>query len=381
MNKILMVATVPVTLNGFLAPFVQYFRAQGWLVDGMACGISQDDRCLEMFNRVWDVEISRNPLDPRNFLRAPTAIRKAVEQGQYDIVHVHTPVAALVVRYALKNLRARHKVKVIYTAHGFHFHTGGNPLTNAIFLTIEKLAGAWTDYLVVINHDDQQAAQKYQLLPPDRIYYMPGIGVDINCYDRHQVAKTDIDKIRQDMGLAINNPLFLAVAEFTPNKRHKDMVAALAKLARPDVHLAFAGDGLPALLAEIAQLVTELGVQQQVHFLGYRRDVPALMCSSVAMLLTSQREGLPRSIMEALCLETPVIGTTIRGISDLLAEQCGLLVGVGDIDALTAAMRWVLDNPQSAQEMSDRGRQRMSMYDIQHIIELHTALYNTALES
>ncbi len=379
MKKILMVTTVPVTLRSFLFPFIKHFRSQGWLVDGMACGISEDSQCLKIFDNVWDVDLSRNPLDPRNFLWAPNTIRRIVEQGQYDIVHVHTPVAALVTRYSLNNLRKSSKVKVIYTAHGFHFHVGGNPLTNNVFRTMEKLAGAWTDYLIVINHEDEKAANQYRFLPPERIRYMPGIGVDINNYNRQQVSKTDIDRVRQEIGISLADPLLLAVAEFTPNKRHKDMVQALAQLKRTDVHLAFAGEGLPAFVDEIKQLIDELGVKSQVHFLGYRSDIPTLICSSTAVLLTSKREGLPRSIMEALCLETPVIGTAIRGISDLLADECGLLVKVGDIQALSDAMVWIIEHTSEAKIMGERGRKRMSDYDINNILDLHTKLYTEAL--
>ncbi len=379
MKKILMVTTIPVTLRSFLLPFVQHFRAQGWLVDGMACGILDDATCVAAFDHVWDVELSRNPLDPRNFLRAPDTIRQIVEQGQYDIIHVHTPVAALVTRYALNGLRKNNKVKVIYTAHGFHFHIGGNPVTNQVFIAIEKLAGSWTDYLVVINHEDKEAAHRYHLLPTERIRYMPGIGVNTSDYDRQQVAAADIDRVRQELGLLPGDSLLLAIAEFTPNKRHQDMVQALAKLQRPNVHLALAGEGSPEFLAEIKRLIDELGVKDQIHFLGFRGDIPTLICSSTAVLLTSKREGLPRSIMEALCLETPVIGTAIRGISDLLADNSGLLVNVSDVTALSNAMNWILDYPQEAQEMAKRGRARIFNYDINNILDLHTKLYAEAL--
>jgi glycosyltransferase involved in cell wall biosynthesis len=379
MKKILMVTTIPYTLKMFLTPLVHHFRAKGWLVDGMACGISKDATCLELFNNIWDVELSRNPLDPRNFLRAPHTIRSVVEQGQYDIVHVHTPVAALVVRYSLNNLRRSNKVKVIYTAHGFHFHRGGSLITNNIFRAMEKLAGAWTDYLIVINHEDEQAANQYKFLPPEQICYMPGIGVDISKYDRQNVTQKEIDQVRQEIGILPTTALFLAVAEFTPNKRHKDMLQALAQLKRPDVHLAFAGKGSAASLDEIKKLINKLGVKNQVHLLGYRRDISTLMCSSVAVLLTSKREGLPKSIMEALCLGIPVIGTAIRGTSDLLADNSGLLVNVGDITALSNAMSWVLDHVQEAKEMGERGRARMFNYDINNILDLHEKLYTEAL--
>ena len=381
MKKILMVTTIPVTLRSFLLPFVKHFRAQGWLVDGMACGILDDVKCVAAFDHVWDVNLSRNPLDPQNFLRAPDTIRQIVEQGQYDIVHVHTPVAALVTRYALNGLRKNNNVKVIYTAHGFHFHIGGNPVTNQVFIAIEKLAGSWTDYLIVINHEDKEAAHRYHLLPTEHIHYMPGIGVNISSYDRQQVSEADIDRVRQELGLLPGDSLLLAIAEFTPNKRHQDMLQALAKLQRPNIHLALAGEGSPEFLAEIKRLINELGIKNQVHFLGFRSDIPTLICSSTAVLLTSKREGLPRSIMEALCLGTPVIGTAIRGISDLLADNSGLLVNVGDVTALASAMNWILDHPQEAQEMAKRGRARIFNYDINNILDLHTKLYAEALGS
>ena len=189
MNKLLMVTTVPTTLRSFLLPFAAHFRAQGWQVDAMACGVSMSAECQQGFDRVWEVKWSRNPLDPRNLLAAPQVIREIVTREKYNIVHVHTPVAAFVTRFALKDLRARLGVKVIYTAHGFHFYTGGNPLKNAVFINLEKLAGNWTDYLVTINHEDRQAALQHKLVAPARLVHMPGIGVDLKYYNRQTVAE------------------------------------------------------------------------------------------------------------------------------------------------------------------------------------------------
>ena len=106
MNKLLMVTTVPSTLRSFLLPFAAHFRAQGWQVDAMACGVSMSAECQQAFDRVWEVKWSRNPLDPRNLLAAPQVIREIVTREKYNIVHVHTPVAAFVTRFALKDLRA-----------------------------------------------------------------------------------------------------------------------------------------------------------------------------------------------------------------------------------------------------------------------------------
>lgn len=378
MSSLLAIATIPATLSAFLLPFTEHFRAQGWRVDAMAQGISDCPECLKAFDQVWEVEWSRNPLDPQNLMVAPRQIREVLAKQEYDIVHVHTAVAAFVSRYALNGLRKRGRPKVIYTAHGFHFSSGGTPLKNAVFLTLEKLAGRWTDYLVVINREDEEAAKRFGIVPPERVRYMPGIGVDLGYYSTNVVSEAEVVRLRQDLGLPPETSLFLSIAEFIPRKRHRDILMAFAQLARPNVHLAFAGDGL--LLDQMQQFASDLGIQNQVHFLGFRQDIPALIRACVATLLTSEVEGLPRSIMESLCLETPVIGTNIRGIQELLEGGCGLLVKLGDVEGIAQAMAWMLDHPKDVQIMGKRGRERMAVYDLRYILQLHSALYTEAIE-
>jgi len=133
------------------------------------------------------------------------------------------------------------------------------------------------------------------------------------------------------------------------------------------------------LLDQMKQLATSLGIVDRVRFLGFRKDVPALVQSSVATLLPSEQEGLPRTVMESMCQGVPVIASCIRGVTDLLRDGRGLMVPVGDIPALTNAMAWVLDHPDEAQAMGERGRSVMAAYDLSHILELHEDLYDEAL--
>ncbi|MBW4512547.1 MAG: glycosyltransferase [Scytonematopsis contorta HA4267-MV1] len=377
MSKVLMVATVPITLTGFLLPFAQHFRKLGWQVDGMALETSSMTECLETFDRVWDVDFSRNPLARENLSVAPQQIQKILEKNEYDIVHVHTAVAAFVTRYAISRLKKQSKPKLIYTVHGFHFFRGNKFRRNAVYLTLEKIAASWTDYMIVINGEDLEAAKRHRLISPERLYYMPGIGVDLSYYNPDNISDTDIQLVRQSIGLTPNDALILASAEFNPGKRHRDMLRALSRLARPDVHLAFAGTG--PLMEEMQRLASELDVQKQVHFLGYRQDMPLLMRASTATMMASEREGLPRSVMESLCLETPVIGADTRGIRDLLADGCGRIAKVGDIEGFANAMAWVLDNPEAARMMAKRGKERMAKYDVRHVIQLHEELYAEVL--
>jgi glycosyltransferase involved in cell wall biosynthesis len=372
------VTTVPITLKAFLQPFARHFRARGWRVDAMAQGVTGCPECALVFDQVHEVRWSRNPLDVNNFFAAPRQIREAVVNTGYDLVHVHTPIAAFVTRFALRGLRQTGRPRVIYTAHGFHFYRGGPRLKGTLFRTCEKLAGAWTDYLVVINREDEEAARQYGIVPPDRIRYMPGIGVDMTVYGPENATEADVVRVRAELGLSPSDRIILIVAELIARKRHRDALQAFALLNRPNVVLACAGDG--PLSGPLKQMAQQLGVGDRVRFLGHRRDIPALLRTAAVMLLPSEQEGLPRSVMESLCLGTPVIGSRIRGMTDLLDDGCGLLFGVGDTKGMAEAMAWVLDHPEEAQETAQRGKAKMTRYDIGQILRLHESLYEEALQ-
>ena len=374
MPKLLVVTTVPITIRSFLLPFIKHFKDLGWQVDGMAQGISADRDCVAACDRIYDIQWSRNVIDPRNLFAGVLRVKQVVAQGDYDLVHVHTPIAAFVTRYALRN---NQKTKVIYTAHGFHFYRGGSAVKNAIFFNLEKLASKWTDYLITINREDETAAKQHNFLPADRIYYTRGIGVNTDYYASENIEPEEIEQIRQELHLASTDTLLLCIAEFTPRKRHQDLLNALTKLANPKIHLALAGEG--RIKSKIEQLVEQLGLTTQVHFLGYRQNIPALIKAADAVTLVSQQEGLPRSIMEAMCMNTPVIGSNIRGIRDLLKDNCGLLVELGDSGALAQAMKQVIEDPNSLKEMTVKAQIKIQGYALEQIIQQYSEIYSLAL--
>ena len=345
----------------------------------MAREVSTCAECIAAFDRVWDVDWSRNPLDWRNLLIAPRQIRDVVVREGYDIVHVHTPVAAFVTRYALRGLRKQGGIKVIYSAHGFSFYKGAPLLQNILFFGLEKLAGGWTDYLVVTNYEDTEVSKRSKLVPVEQVRYMPGIGVDVARFSPETVSETEVSRVRHEMNLVPEDQLFLMAAEFIPRKRHRDMLRAFARLDRSDVHLALPGAG--PLLEKMKHLASDLGIQKRIHFLGFRRDLPSLMRASVATILPSEHEGLPRSVMESLCLEVPVIGTDIPGTRQLLRGGGGLLVEVGDIEGMARAMAWILDHPREARKMGQCGSECMTTYDVHHVLRLHEDLFAESLSA
>jgi glycosyltransferase involved in cell wall biosynthesis len=369
MPKLLIATTVSGTLKAFLLPYADHFRGKGWTVDAMSRDATKSPELSGRFDNLLDANWSRNPFDPKNLAECPR-IRETVSRGGYDIVHVHTPVAAFVTRLALRGLRSKSGLRVVYTAHGFHFYDGGSPGRNFAFRTLERMAGRWTDRLVVINHDDFEAAKKYRIVDEASLCYMPGIGLDFSKYGVASAAPEDVANFRDELGLSDDDILLTMIAEFVPGKRHSDAIEALALTKKPELHIAFAGSG--DLLTSMKKLAKDLGVAKRTHFLGFREDIPRILRASRACLLSSGREGLARSLMESACLGVPIIGAYARGIRDVVTPERGLLYPTGDVLALRDAMLQMAYDPMTDVEPDP-------LWRIENLTAMHDELYGKLL--
>jgi glycosyltransferase involved in cell wall biosynthesis len=376
MPKLLIVTTVAATLRAFLLPYARHFRERGWAVDALSNGVSDCRECREYFGRCHDLPFNRSPLSCKNFGKTGASIREIVKAGKYDIVHVHTPVASFVTRFALRKIPVPERPKIVYTAHGFHFYKGGNRFKNMFFAALEQEAGHWTDHTVTINREDYEAALAFKIAPKERLSLFPGIGLDFSRYSPSSVSVAAIKELHSDLMLGGNDELFLMAAEFNPGKRHKDALRALAMTGRKNFHLALAGKG--PLESEMKRLALKLGIASRVHFLGERTDVPLLMLSSRATVLPSEREGLNRSVMESICLGIPVLGADVRGIRDLVTTpERGTLFPAGNPAALAAAMILSVDEPRGTRTkpLPD------PLWNIEYLLGEHEKLYRRLLTS
>lgn len=365
--KILQVSTVADTVRQFISPFARHFQSLGAIVDTAANGVERDEVCRSVYNSCFDLPFSRSLLSKDNLFNATGRIKQIVAEGQYNIVHVHTPIAAFVTRFALR--KQRDHMRVVYTAHGFHFMDGDKSLKSKLFRTAERIAANWTDHLIVLNQMDYDNALRYKLGTPETVSLLPGIGIDLKEFGQANSDLSASSNIKTELCLPDAACLFLMVAEYTENKRHCDAIEALAKTENEDFHLLLAGPRTED--NKLRQLAIDCGVADRVHALGFRKDVAALLQASDAVLLVSDREGLPRSIMEALAVGKTVIGTEIRGTSDLLKDDVGLLVPRRSPDDIANAMRRSLDFESN----QDARRKILAACDISGILAEHEKIY------
>lgn len=372
-RRLLVVTTVPETATGFLRPYADHLRTQGWRVE-LATGHSMSGGAPPCgFDRLHSLPWSRSIRDPGNLV-ALKDLRRLLAAQRFDIVHCHTPIAGAVTRLAVASLRRR--PAIVYTAHGFHFIDGGPPAANAAFAAAERLCGRWTDRLVVINEDDYAEALRRRIVPPDRLVHLPGIGVDLDHYAPSAELHAAADVLRDTLGLGPDDVLMTMVAEFQPGKNHRTLVQALSLLDDQRLHLALAGDG--PLRPQVAAQVAELGLADRVHLLGLVSDVRPVVLASAATVLPSRREGLSRSVLESLALGVPVVGADTRGIRELLSPRTGIVVDADDAPGLADALVRVRSLP-------GRGALRpetlplLQRFSLSHLIELHDELYESVL--
>lgn len=367
MTKILFITTLSRTINSFLVPHIEKLINEGNIVD-CACSIDEEaDQNLAILGvRFFDVPFTRNPLHPAN-AKAFFDLMKIHVQFNYDIVHVHTPIAALYGRL----LKLRYpKLKTIYTAHGFHFYKGA-PLVNwGIYYPIERVMARYTDTIITMNTEDYERAKTFKV---KATHLANGVGVDLTSY---RADLYDRKEARRSLNLKEDDFVLIMIAELNKNKNHIQMIEAVNILKQKgiDVKVICAGDG--PLLETLKMELTDRELEDQIHFLGNRDDITALITASDLGILMSYREGLPRNIMELMACRKPVIGTKIRGIRDLVKDKVnGFLVHVEDAAETAQRIEVLYRNRYFLEKMGSNAYESIKQYDVKQVINQLVEIY------
>lgn len=330
MRKVLMVATVASMIGQFNMDNIRILQQMGYLVDVACdftdCSVWSEERVKEFQKQLdglgiaWiQIDFTRNLWKLNQHRKAYKQLKKLIIREEYSFIHCHTPIASVISRI----IAHRENVKVIYTAHGFHFYKGA-PLKNwLLFYPVERFLAKWTDVLITINREDYEIADK--CFKAKTIEYIPGVGVDI------EKGKNHIDKAskRAELGLTNNDVVLLSIGELSTGKNHIAVLNALAQISDDKVKYIICGQGLLERYLHIE--AEKLGLQKQVIFLGFRRDVLEICEMADIFIFPSLREGLPVALMEAMLKKMPCIVSKIRGNIDLIEEgKGGFLVEKND---------------------------------------------------
>ena len=324
MKKMLMTASVPSMIGQFNMNNIHILLEMGYEVH-VACNFRDfsywpRERIREFLIQLkklgvhyHQIGFSRSPKNIRMIRQSFRQMDKLLNCQMFEFVHCHTPMAGVVSRVCCH----KNKVKVLYTAHGFHFYDGA-PIWNwAVYYPIEKILSRWTDLLIAINREDYRRAKRK--FHAGMTVYVPGIGLDTKKFERVTV---DRNRKRAELGIEPDEIVLLSVGELNKNKNHRVVIEALggmdARVSRR-FHYCIAGEG--KLRDELICLACQKSVN--LHLLGFRNDVDELLKTADIFILPSIREGLNVSLMEAMASGLPAIVSDIRGNRDLIDHNCG----------------------------------------------------------
>lgn len=371
MKKVLYITTVSRTVNAFLVPHIQMLLNEDYHVDIATCIDKPiDETLLNRGVNVFNLPFGRNPLHPGN-LKAFKQLLKLQKQGQYNIVHVHTPVASLFGRL----LKLKYpKLKTIYTAHGYHFLKGGPKIGWLLYYPIEKMMAKLTDVTITINQEDYNIT--IEKLKPKQTYLMNGVGLDLTQYkilpDEQNQQK------RQELGLSPDDFIIIMIAELNENKNQIQLIKAmeLLKDQYPDIKALLVGEG--PKLGELQQEVKQRELTDHIQFLGFRSDINELINVSNIGVLLSYREGLPRNLMELMACGRKVIGTNIRGCRDIIIDETvGSLVTVEDEKGLALAIEQQYLKKETSHSLSPH----LESYQVKSILKQLNSIYQKEVTS
>ena len=289
--KILIAASNMVHINNFHRPYIEGFKEKGHDVYVMASGEGAD----------FDIPFKKHSLSFRNF-KLSYKIRDILKKEDFDVIYLHTSLAAFWVRMALRGVKK--KPYVINTVHGYLFGNNCGRLHNALYLLCEKLLRKQTDNIVVMNREDYEIAKKHKLCKGN-VYLTDGMGV--NFRDKNVMPI----RIKED-GLSL-----AFVGEISKRKNQLFLVKAMAHLPNYTLTLVGDGDGRE----KIEKYIAKNNLQNRVFITGFTKQAYEYIAGCDIYVSASNIEGLPFNIMEAMYLNKPIAASDIKGQCDLLSRE------------------------------------------------------------
>jgi glycosyltransferase involved in cell wall biosynthesis len=373
--KVCQLCAVDFSMVHFLLPLMRGLREAGHEVVGVASSGPLLDKVRAEGFRVEEVTIRRR-MDPVAHLRSCRELVGLFRREGFDLVHVHTPAAAFLGRFAA--LRAG-VPRIVYTAHGFYFHDRMPAMRRAAFIALEWLGGRVTDVLLTQSGEDAATARRFHLCRGGTVAAI-GNGVDPARFGPLPPERRAAVRAAHDT--PPDSVVVMAIGRLVVEKGYPELLEAMRAV---DAHLWIVGERLEsdhagAIDAALADAEADPGLAPRLHRLGYRLDIPELLAAADIFTLPSHREGMPRSIIEAMMSGLPVVATDIRGSREEVVDlETGLLVPVADASALATALSRLVADRALRERFGAGGRARaLRLYDERDVVARQLAILGLA---
>lgn len=298
--------------------------------------------------------------------RVYSRLDSVLKEYEPDVIHTHLHV----LRYALPSMLLMKRVAMVHTVH------------NLAEREIEPRARLIQRY--ALKHGVKPVAVAEEVAASvESMYGIRRCRVIANCIPTELYAnpKTSRHEWRAKHGFQDNDVLFVCVARFAPQKNHALLLKSFAQgpASDPRAHLVLVGEG--ELRAELEEQARNLSLTGKVHFLGLRSDIPDVLGAMDVFVMSSDYEGNPLSVLEAMASGLPIISTAVGGVPNLFeAGKEGFLVPAGDEHGLAKSMNSLLKYEPARQSMGAAAKSRAKKnYDVSNMVRAYEEVYEDQL--
>ncbi len=300
-------------------------------------------------------------IDPIRDPLAVLEIRRHLKELQPDLVATHSSKAGWLGRLAARSLG----LPVTFTAHGWAFAPGVSKGAAGFYRVAEMVAAPFATRLITVAEHDRELALRKRVGQADQIRTIH-CGVPAIADALHAMPERD-------------PPHIVMIARFDVQKDHQTLFRALADLQELNWTLELIGDGPRE--ARLRALGESLGIASRVQFPGLRSDVAERLAQAQLFVLTSNYEGFPISILEAMRAGLPVIASNVGGVSESVQDgRTGRVVPPRDVAATRAALKQLLSSSRLRMELGAAGRKRFEEnFTFEKMVDSTIALYADAI--
>ena len=361
-KKILYAASTFGHLKTFHIPYLNELLAQGNEVHVMGAG---DPVGLPDGVTAIPMPFEKKMTSLGNF-KCAYRIRNLIRKEEYDLVSVHTSLAAFFTRLGI--LFSGRKPWVINTVHGYLFDENTPWKKRIVLLAAEKLTRPVTNVVAVMNRQDEQIAQKYRLYQ-DQLILIDGMGIDVARFEKNDKTIAAVQALQREYFLSPQEFVMVCAAEFSDRKNQMFLVRAMQRLKQEGLpcRLILVGDG--ERFERTKSLAVQLSVRKEIRFPGYTRELAPYFYLADASVSASRIEGLPFQIMEAMACGLPVIASRVKGHEDLVEPDVnGLLFDFDDEGMFCQAVRRLYEDKKLREQMGQAGKKKVQRYRLETVL-------------
>ena len=347
-------------------------REHGFEVDILATAPRFQEMIRDAGLGIVDLDVIRREIRPLWDARGYLRLKVFLRSRPYSIVHTHTSKSGMVGRLAATRVGVP---AIVHTPHLMPFHEETGRLTTPAYVAAERLAARWCDRIVTVSEFQRQWALRERIGSPEKVIAIPN-GVP----DQRATPTRSPEEVRAELGLG-GSFVVLATGRLARQKGIEFLVSAAAQLPdeMPSTKILIAGDG--PLAAQLARLVSDLGLDETVLLLGHRSDVGDLLAAADLVVLPSLWEGLSISLLEAMAAGKPVVTTTLGSNLEVTNEgETALLVPPKDSAGLAQAIHALANDAPRRELLGRRGLERQrEWYTMRRMIDAYLEEYDRLL--